>query len=61
LPWLIERGKLASSKLSVFSKPTGSEPMRYDARVLVEDTKEVTSYSISFINSDDLLILAIKD
>jgi hypothetical protein len=36
-----ERGKLASSKLSMFSKPMGSEPMHYYAWVLAKDAKEV--------------------
>jgi hypothetical protein len=31
LPWSREEENLASSKLSVFSKPAGSEPMRCDA------------------------------
>jgi hypothetical protein len=31
LAWSREEEKLASSKLSVFSKPAGLEPMRYDA------------------------------
>jgi hypothetical protein len=38
-----ERGKLALSKLGMLSKPMGSEPMRYDARVLAEDAKEVNA------------------
>jgi hypothetical protein len=32
LPWSKEEKKLVSSKLGVFSKPTESVPMRYDAR-----------------------------
>jgi hypothetical protein len=31
LPWSKEEEKLASPKLSVFSKPTGLVPIRYDA------------------------------
>jgi hypothetical protein len=31
LPWSREEEKLALSKLNIFSKPAGSEPMRYDA------------------------------
>jgi hypothetical protein len=42
LTWSRER-KLASSKLGVFSKPTTSKPMQYDARVLAEGAKEVSA------------------
>jgi hypothetical protein len=32
-----ERGRLAATKLGAPSKPTGLEPMRYDASVLVKE------------------------
>jgi hypothetical protein len=39
LPWLRKRGKLAMMKLGAPSKPTGLEPIRYDARVLAKEAK----------------------
>jgi hypothetical protein len=37
-----ERGKLASMKLGVLSNPTGLEPRRYDARVLMRGKQGVS-------------------
>jgi hypothetical protein len=42
LPWLRERWKLASTKLGMFSNPTGLEPMRYDTRVLAKGKQGVS-------------------
>jgi hypothetical protein len=42
LPWSKEEEKLASSKLGAFSKPVDSEPMQYDASVLVNGRQGIS-------------------